>query len=138
MMLQLLLILLVFYPSSYARAACAEVEAPDLGRWVQDSERSAEYRSERELEQFLEKNRSNFPDTKASELEYATERLMNFHWEGKSSCKTGDARLRLEYDAGEVKFKRDEPPITSLPLHERTSDPCELACMDAVKVIQTQ
>gem|GEM_PF-4557485 len=137
-MSQLLMILLVSSFSAHARVSCGNIndEPRETGRWVQDSERYIEYHSPHELSQFLERHIESLQVTKVSDIEYATERLMTYHWEGWSSCRAGDPRLRLEYDGGEVKFKGDGAPITSLPLSEFSSDPCEPACGGTGKQFQ--
>jgi hypothetical protein len=95
------------------------------GKWILVSRNLQEYRSEREIEDYLQKNKENFPDTEAKEVEFASEDVRAYRWQGISHCKPDDPRLLSQIDLGEVRFK-DSNPSHGIPSFDpmSTVDPC--------------
>ncbi|MCO5142580.1 MAG: hypothetical protein M9962_05780 [Oligoflexia bacterium] len=100
---------------------------PNDGYWKLTNRDLIEYRSERELEDFLAKRKAQFPETRAIELSYASEDLHYYSWVGRSTCSANDARLKTVVDEGIVKFN-DETELTNSSFfnNQSTTDPCSL------------
>jgi hypothetical protein len=93
---------------------------PQDGKWILVHRNLQEYRSEREIEDYLQKNKHNFPNTDPEEIAFASEDFQTYQWQGNTLCKPNDPRLFFQIDEGEVRYKDS---LTSQPQHAFSFDP---------------